>query len=64
MQIRPGKLADLETLMRQVRACVAGMQAAGIDQWDDFYPAENDLRRDLEHQTLHVVELEDRLPAV
>lgn len=42
--------------MQLVRACVAAMQAAGIDQWDDVYPDATVIARDIRAGTLHVME--------
>jgi ribosomal protein S18 acetylase RimI-like enzyme len=46
--IRPGTPEDIDALMGLVADVVAGMRAAGIEQWDEIYPdrgtVENDLR--------------------
>jgi ribosomal protein S18 acetylase RimI-like enzyme len=45
---------DLPRLADLLRACIAQMQAGGIDQWDDVYPTEGTLRADVAAGTLHV----------
>jgi RimJ/RimL family protein N-acetyltransferase len=47
--------ADLPALLRLVTECVARMRADGIEQWDEIYPADADLRRDLDANTLWVL---------
>ncbi|MFZ4764379.1 MAG: GNAT family N-acetyltransferase [Roseimicrobium sp.] len=53
--IRQATAADAATLLRLLRDCVAGMRAAGIEQWDDVYPNAETIARDTEAGTLHVL---------
>lgn len=39
--------ADLPALVQLTAACIAKMRLEEIDQWDEVYPAESDLRRDV-----------------
>lgn len=39
--------ADLPALVQLTAACIAKMRSEGIEQWDEVYPAESDLRRDI-----------------
>lgn len=38
MNIRTGRIEDLQEIMALVARCVTFMQAGGSDQWDDQYP--------------------------
>ncbi len=47
--------ADIPELVRLTAACVAKMRSEGIEQWDEVYPAESDLRRDIAAQAVWVL---------
>ncbi len=53
--VRKATAADADTLLQLVRDCVAGMRAAGIEQWDEVYPNAETIARDIEAGTLHVL---------
>jgi GNAT superfamily N-acetyltransferase len=53
--VRKANAADAATLLQLVRDCVAGMRAAGIEQWDEVYPNAETIARDIEAGTLHVL---------
>ena len=53
--IRKATAADADALLQLVRECVAGMRAAGIEQWDEIYPNAENIGRDLEAGTLDVM---------
>ncbi|MEQ1748351.1 MAG: GNAT family N-acetyltransferase [Prosthecobacter sp.] len=53
--VRRATTADAATLLQLVRDCVAGMRAAGIEQWDDVYPNAETIAADIEAGTLHVL---------
>ncbi|MFN0075566.1 MAG: GNAT family N-acetyltransferase [Prosthecobacter sp.] len=53
--VRKATSADAAALLQLVRGCVAGMRAAGIEQWDDVYPNAETIARDIEAGTLHVL---------
>ncbi|MEI6537002.1 MAG: GNAT family N-acetyltransferase [Verrucomicrobiaceae bacterium] len=54
--IRPATEADAPALRLLTRDCVAAMLAAGIEQWDEFYPNTELTVRDTVAGTLHVLE--------
>jgi GNAT superfamily N-acetyltransferase len=53
--VRKASAADAASLLQLVRDCVAGMRAAGIEQWDEVYPNAETIARDIEAGTLHVL---------
>jgi GNAT superfamily N-acetyltransferase len=53
--VRKASIADAATLLQLVRECVAGMRAAGIEQWDEVYPNAETIAHDTEAGTLHVL---------
>ena len=52
--IRLATHEDASELLQLVRDCVAGMRAAGIEQWDEVYPNMEVISRDIAAGTLHV----------
>src|SRR5438105_3456917 len=56
MSIRQARETDRDALAGLLRACIADMQAAGIDQWDEVYPAFGIVAADLKDGTLIVAE--------
>ena len=56
MTIRQARETDLEALAGLLRACIAGMQGEGIDQWDDAYPTVGIVAADVKDGTLIVAE--------
>lgn len=52
--IRSATPDDAYALLLLVRDCVAGMRAAGIEQWDEVYPDREVILRDIAAGTLHV----------
>ena len=55
MQFRNAVSADHSALMQLVQVCVAGMRAAGIEQWDEVYPGSEDISRDIAGGTAHLM---------
>ena len=47
--------------MDLLRDCIAGMQDAGIDQWDDVYPDRPTLASDVENRTMFLAFLGEEL---
>jgi hypothetical protein len=43
--IHPGREDDLGPLASLLDACIDGMRAEGIDQWDDAHPVRSSLAR-------------------
>jgi GNAT superfamily N-acetyltransferase len=56
MTIREARSTDVNALAGLLRACIAGMQGAGIDQWDDLYPTAEIVAADVQAGTLIVAE--------
>jgi ribosomal protein S18 acetylase RimI-like enzyme len=56
MTIRQARETDRDALAGLLRACIADMQAAGIDQWDEVYPTVGIVAADVEDGTLIVAE--------
>jgi ribosomal protein S18 acetylase RimI-like enzyme len=52
-QIAPAALTDLGALKVLTKCCVARMRELGIEQWDEVYPDEAVIARDLAARTLH-----------
>jgi GNAT superfamily N-acetyltransferase len=48
-------LRDLSDLATLTRACITRMREQGIDQWDDVYPDEALLARDIAAGTVHLL---------
>lgn len=55
MRVEPAREHDLPALADILRACVAAMRSAGIDQWDDLYPTPRHLAEDCAAGTLLVL---------
>ncbi len=53
--VRKATAPDAAALLQLVRDCVAGMRAAGIEQWDEVYPNAETIARDIEAGTLRVL---------
>jgi ribosomal protein S18 acetylase RimI-like enzyme len=47
--------AELAAIVELKDACIAGMRAAGIEQWDEVYPDAAVFARDLAAGTLHIL---------
>ncbi len=56
MTIRPATPDDAPELLALVRDCVTAMRAAGIEQWDEVYPNNESIARDIAAGTLDVLE--------
>ena len=50
---RKAAATDLSDVMRLIRAAVAEMTRAGIDQWDEIYPSEADLAADIAAEQMY-----------
>jgi len=56
MNIRGATLEDLDAVMALVRSCTRHMDEQGIHQWDEIYPDEGTIQKDILKQHLHLVE--------
>lgn len=50
-------LNDLEDITGMFMAAIRRMRESGIDQWDELYPTEADIREDIEKEQLYVCRL-------
>lgn len=64
LTVRQATSADRDTLLALVTACIDGMRAQQIDQWDEQYPNVVAIDRDLHQGTAHVGLLGDTLVAM
>jgi ribosomal protein S18 acetylase RimI-like enzyme len=64
MQIRPATEADVPALMALVRRVVPLMRASGNHQWDEGYPNETVLLRDIALSQLWVAEIDHQIAGV
>jgi GNAT superfamily N-acetyltransferase len=61
VNIREAREADLPEMMSLLRACASDMQASGIDQWDETFPPEDFVRKDIACGTARLAELGGQL---
>lgn len=54
--IRLGERRDLKKVMEITRACQEGLRRAGVDQWQDGYPESYDFEKDIDEDSLYVVD--------
>ncbi len=59
--LRPARPEDLPVLVGLMKECIAAMRARGIDQWDDVYPGEPTLAKDIEDGALFAFEHDERI---
>ena len=64
MQVRPGKLEDIEAVMALVRRVVPLMLANGNLQWDNDYPNPAVFERDVELAQLWVAEIAGQIAGI
>jgi ribosomal protein S18 acetylase RimI-like enzyme len=50
----------IPTVVRLIATCTHTMREHGIDQWDDLYPNEEIITRDVDSGSLYVLEQDDR----
>ena len=63
MRFRVTKEEDLPAVMTILHQAQAYFKAHGIDQWQDGYPDEATLRRDIQNGTAYVAELDGAVAA-
>ena len=54
MVYRLAKKSDIDDVVKLVKAAIVQMEADGIYQWDDIYPAKEDLINDIENKSLYL----------
>jgi ribosomal protein S18 acetylase RimI-like enzyme len=64
MQVRRGKIEDVEAVMALVRRVVPLMRASGNLQWDDEYPNAGVFERDVKLAQLWVAEIDGAMAGV
>lgn len=64
MNVRKAVQADLSEVFQVFQDAIRNLNANGIFQWDEIYPAEADLRADIEKETLYVCAVGDAIAAV
>jgi ribosomal protein S18 acetylase RimI-like enzyme len=63
MIFREAVESDLQKVFQIYKKAVRHMNVAGIFQWDDTYPAEDDLRTDIEKGTMYLCIIENAIAA-
>ena len=64
MQVRQGKLEDIDAVMALVRRVVPLMRASGNLQWDSHYPNPTVFERDVELTQLWVAEIDGQIAGI
>ena len=59
--ISSGKVIDIDDILRLTRACGQHMRGNGIDQWDEDYPNQGVILKDIETQTLFAYREDDQV---
>ena len=55
--LRTAQIEDLSTIMHILHQTVQALNKIGNDQWDNAYPLESDILRDIERSEMYVYEL-------
>lgn len=63
MKIVLAHISQLDDIMQMYSSCVQGMQALGIDQWDEHYPNRAVIEQDLKESCYYVGLLDDEVVA-
>jgi ribosomal protein S18 acetylase RimI-like enzyme len=64
MRMRPANIEELETIHGIVKEATRCMDAQGIHQWDEIYPNEEILGKDVERNEMQVIEAEGRVAGI
>ena len=56
MEIRKGKLEDLERIKALTEACAVAMQEKKIYQWNEYYPSLEKLENDIRKEEMYALE--------
>ncbi len=57
MKIKKAKIADLFKIMEMYTSCVNGMIKNNIDQWDETYPNNEIIQKDIEFGTYYIADI-------
>ena len=64
MVYRLAKKSDIDDVVKLVKAAIVQMEADGIYQWDDIYPAKEDFINDIEKKSLYLAIVSKKLAAI
>jgi ribosomal protein S18 acetylase RimI-like enzyme len=63
MDIIKGQKHDLPGILDIISGCIRDMRSHGIYQWDEFYPASDDIENDIECGESYVIKLNGKYAA-
>ena len=63
MEFTLAQPSDLDELYALYRAAIAHMDAQGIYQWDDLYPARDVLEQDISHGEMEIARIDGQIAA-
>ena len=64
MEYRLAEKSDIDDVVKLVKAAIVQMEADGIYQWDDIYPAKEDFINDIEKKSLYLAIDSKKLAAI
>lgn len=64
MVYRLAKKSDIDDVVKLIKAAIVQMEADGIYQWDDIYPAKEDFINDIEKKSLYLAIDSKKLAAI
>ena len=63
MEFRQAKISDLDQIVEIIELSKKYLKETKVDQWQDGYPAKEDLRRDIENRNSYVLTNKDEIVA-
>lgn len=63
MEFRQSKISDLDQIVEIIELSKKYLKETKVDQWQDGYPAKEDLRRDIESRNSYVLTNKDEIVA-
>ncbi|MDF2988853.1 MAG: acetyltransferase [Eubacterium sp.] len=64
INLRKARLEDLNLIMKMVRKAIEVMAEAGIFQWDDLYPDEELLHKDILNNEMFLCEIDNQMACI
>lgn len=64
MEYRLAEMSDIDDVVKLIKAAIVQMEADGIYQWDDIYPAKEDFINDIEKKSLYLAIDSKKLAAI
>ena len=64
MEYRLAEKSDIDDVVKLIKAAIVQMEADGIYQWDDIYPAKEDFINDIEKKSLYLAIDSKKLAAI